>query len=68
MKARSILCDHVNAVSIAKDIRLTRFLDWITHLYTARMDYRKFQNRNPPARGLEMDSLTRNYLLFTVLF
>ena len=68
MKARSILCDHVNAVSIAKDIRLTRFLDWITHLYTARMNYAKFQNRNRPARGSEMESATRNYLIFTVLF
>ena len=31
------------------------------------MHYGKFQNRNRPAGGSEMESLTRNYLFFTVL-
>jgi hypothetical protein len=68
VKATSIRCDHLNAVSITKHIRLIRFLHWITHVYTARMDYAKFQNRNQPMRSSETESSTRKYLLFTVLF
>ena len=55
-------------VTFAKHIRLTWLLEWIDHVYTARMHYVKFQNRNRPAGGSEMESATRNYLIFTVLF
>ena len=55
-------------LTFVKVIRLTRLLEWITRLYTARMDYGKFKNQNRPARGSKTESSTRKSLLFTVLF
>ena len=55
-------------LTFAKVIRLTRLLECITRLYTARMDYGKFKNQNRPARGSKTESSTRKSLLFTVLF
>ena len=39
-------------LTFVKVIRLTRLLEWITRLYTARMDYGKFKNLLYYFRGI----------------